>query len=115
MAQYSWNEVKQEQMNPRFARRVIHGEQITMAQVLVLKGCIVPMHQHVNEQITTVNDGRVRFVIDGAEKVLGPGEVVQIGPNVPHSAEALEDSSLLEVFSPVRSDWKDGSDQYLRG
>jgi unsaturated pyranuronate lyase len=43
------------------------------------------------------------------------GEVLVIPSNLPHSAEALEDCVDIDVFSPPRADWLDGSDAYLRG
>ena len=59
--------------------------------------------------------GTLKFVINGEEIILRTGEVLHIPSNVVHSAEALEDTLDLDVFSPPRQDWLDGTDQYLRG
>lgn len=48
------------------------------------------------------------------EKILKPGEVLRIPPHLPHSAEALEDCIVVDLFSPPREDWKRGDDAYLR-
>jgi quercetin dioxygenase-like cupin family protein len=58
--------------------------------------------------------GALKFLIDGKEIVLRVGEILLIPPHMPHSAEALEDSSAIDTFTPPRQDWIDGSDQYLR-
>ncbi len=114
MDYYRWDEVNYEQMNPLFGRRVVHGDRLTLARVYLKRGCQVPLHQHENEQVSNVIEGRLRFEIGGREQVVGAGELVRIPPNVPHSAEALEDTVCLDIFNPVREDWLRGEDQYLR-
>ena len=111
---YRWNEVPQEQMNPLFVRRVIHGERLTLARVYLKKGCQVPLHSHENEQMSSVVEGRLRFEIGGQEKIVGAGELIHIPSGVPHLAEALEDCVCLDIFTPVREDWLRGEDAYLR-
>jgi quercetin dioxygenase-like cupin family protein len=114
MSHYRWDEVNQEQMNPLFARRVVNGERLTLAQVYLKKGCKVPLHSHENEQISNVLEGRLRFEVGGEERIVGPGELIVIAPNVPHLAEAIEDTVCLDIFHPIREDWLRGEDQYLR-
>ncbi|HXA64002.1 MAG TPA: cupin domain-containing protein [Bryobacteraceae bacterium] len=114
MQLYEWDNVKKEQMNPLFMRQVIHGKTMTVARLNVRKGCSVPEHSHHNEQISMVEKGSMRFVLGGVEQVVRAGEVLQIPPHVPHSAEALEDCSVVDLFSPPREDWIRGDDAYLR-
>jgi quercetin dioxygenase-like cupin family protein len=61
-----------------------------------------------------IERGSMRFVLDGVEKIVRAGEVLQIPPHVPHSAEALEDCIAVDMFSPPREDWIRGDDAYLR-
>jgi quercetin dioxygenase-like cupin family protein len=68
----------------------------------------------VNEQITTMESGRLRFIFDDQELVVQTGDSLQIPSNVPHRVEALEDSVALDLFSPTREDWIRGDDAYLR-
>ena len=112
---HNWNEIPVEQMNPGFARRVIHAERVTVARIELRKGGKVPRHSHENEQISMVEKGSLRFIFDEEEKVAGAGEVMQIAPNRPHGVEVLEDSVVYDLFAPVRSDWLRGDDAYLRG
>ena len=111
---YEWNRVEKEQMSPTLARQVIHSDTMTVARVYLRKGCSVPEHSHHNEQISMMEQGSLKFVIDGQEKVLQAGQVLRIPPHVPHSAEALEDSVAVDLFSPPREDWIRGDDSYLR-
>jgi quercetin dioxygenase-like cupin family protein len=114
MKGYIWSHILREQMSPEFARQVIHAERITVAKVFILKGGVVSRHQHENEQITVMMEGRLKFIFDEGEKEIGAGEVLTITPNLPHSVEALEDSWAFDLFSPCRDDWKRGDDAYLR-
>jgi quercetin dioxygenase-like cupin family protein len=111
---YDWDRIEKEQLSPSFARQVIHGETITVARVYLRKGCAVPEHSHHNEQISIMELGSLRFVVAGVEKIVKAGEVLRIPPHVSHSAEALEDSVAMDLFSPIREDWIRGDDAYLR-
>jgi quercetin dioxygenase-like cupin family protein len=110
-----WNTVPLEELNPLFKRHFVVGQEIMLARVLMKKGCIVPEHSHHNEQLTYILEGALKFWIDGREIVVHAGETLCIPSNLPHKAEALEDTVDLDVFAPPRADWIDKTDQYLRG
>jgi quercetin dioxygenase-like cupin family protein len=114
MELFSWETVKKEVLNDKLARKVISGERMTTAQIFLAKDGVVPLHHHENEQISSVVTGAMRFEIEGKEIVLRAGDVLVIPPNIPHRVVALEDSQALDVFSPVRTDWLTGKDDYLR-
>ncbi len=114
MQLYEWSTVEREQLNPSFGRQVIHGDSMTVARVYLKKGYTVPEHSHANEQISMMEQGSLRFVLAGEPVVVNAGDVLRIPPNVPHSAEALEDCVAVDLFSPVREDWRNGDDAYLR-
>ena len=78
----------------------------------------MPKHSHENEQFAYVLEGALLFRIGDDQSevvVVRAGEVLHIPSNVPHSAEALEDTLDLDVFVPPRQDWLTGADDYLRG
>lgn len=114
MTLYNWEQLTLEQLNPSMARKVIHGDLITAAQLHLAKGSVVPRHHHVNEQMTVLLKGRLRFYFDSREIEVNAGEVLQISADEAHKVEALEDSVALDLFSPVREDWIRGDDAYLR-
>jgi quercetin dioxygenase-like cupin family protein len=101
-------------MNETFSRQQISGDNVTIGQLFFKRGNVVPRHSHVNEQYSWVMSGTVKFIFDDHEMVLGPGEILVIPPNVPHSAVALEDAVDVEIFSPRREDWISKNDAYLR-
>lgn len=110
-----WRSIELEDLNPLLQRQFVVGQEIMLARVLLKKGCIVPEHSHHNEQLTYILDGALKFWIDGKEIVVHAGEVLCIPGNMPHKAEALEDTVDLDVFNPPRADWINKTDQYLRG
>ncbi|MGA9510879.1 MAG: cupin domain-containing protein [Candidatus Sulfotelmatobacter sp.] len=110
-----WHTIPLEELNPLLQRQFVVGQEIMVARVLLKKGCIVPEHSHHNEQLTYILDGSLKFWIDGREIVVHAGEVLCIPANMPHKAEALEDTVDLDVFNPPRADWINRTDQYLRG
>lgn len=114
MTQYDWNTLPGEQLNPQITRRAVHTEHLTIARLQLAKDAVVPEHSHVNEQVATVERGALRFHIEGKDLVLGAGQSLAIPPNVPHSVVALEDTTVVDVFSPRRDDWIRGDDAYLR-
>ncbi len=114
MPLYDWNQVEKEQINPTLVRQMIHGETMTVARLQLGKGCSVPEHSHANEQISMIEKGALRFMLAGEEQVVRAGEVLHIPAHVKHSAEAIEDSVAVDLFSPPREDWIRGDDAYLR-
>ena len=115
VTKYRWADLSEEQLNPLLTRKLITGDRVMLSELVLKKGCIVPPHHHENEQVSYVLRGTLKFVVNGKEIILHTGDVLHIPSNVVHSAEALEDTLDLDVFSPPRQDWLDGTDQYLRG
>ena len=109
-----WHTIPLEDLNPLLQRQFVVGQEIMLARVLLKKGCIVPEHSHHNEQLTYIVEGALKFYIDGKEIVVHAGEVLCIPANMPHKAEAMEDTVDLDVFTPPRADWINKTDQYLR-
>lgn len=115
---FRWDDLPKEKLNELLDRRLVTGDRLMLAHVYLKKGCVVPRHSHENEQVTYVLEGALRFWIGaepGEERIVRAGEVLVIPSNLPHMAEALEDTLDLDVFCPPRQDWLDGTDAYLRG
>jgi quercetin dioxygenase-like cupin family protein len=111
---HRWKEIPEEILNPLFGRKLITGQKVMLAHVIMKKGCVVPEHHHENEQVSYVLSGALKFEIEGKEIIVREGEVLHIPSNVVHKAIALEDTLDLDVFSPPRQDWLDKTDDYLR-
>jgi quercetin dioxygenase-like cupin family protein len=113
---YRWDDMPKERVTDQISRRLVTGERMMLAHVYLQKGSLVPQHQHENEQLTYILEGALHFWIgaDRSEEVIvRAGEVLHIPSNVPHEARALEDTLDVDVFSPPRQDWLDGTDSYF--
>lgn len=113
----NWDAVELETVNAYMKRRIVTGDHMTVARIYLKDGFTVPMHSHIHEQITQVISGRMRFVFGedrGEVAEYGPGDVVVIPPNLPHEATSIGDVEEMDMWSPRRDDWLDGSDDYLR-
>jgi quercetin dioxygenase-like cupin family protein len=114
---YRWDDMPKEDVTQMLSRRLITGDRMMLAHVYLKKGCVVPKHQHENEQLTYVVKGALHFWIgeNGSEEiVVGPGEVLHLPSWVWHKAEALDDTLDVDIFSPPRADWLNKTDDYLR-
>ncbi|MFN2315201.1 MAG: cupin domain-containing protein [Gemmatimonadales bacterium] len=113
---YRWTDMPREKVTDQLDRKLITGERMMLAQVFLKKGCIVPKHQHENEQLTYILEGSLKFFLgeNGEETlVVGAGEVLHIPSMVWHRAEALEDTLDVDIFSPPRQDWLNHTDSYF--
>ncbi len=114
---HRWEDMPKERVNDMLDRRLVSGERVMLAHVYLKKGCIVPKHSHENEQITYILEGALKFNLGDDQReevVLRAGEVLHIPSNLPHQAEALDDTLDVDVFSPPREDWLNKTDSYLR-
>lgn len=111
---YRWDDVVEEHLTEMLSRRVVTGEREMVAQISLKKGCYVPKHQHESEQITCVLKGALKFRIGGEEITVRENEVLHIPSGMPHDALALEETFELDVFSPIRQDWLNHTDDYFR-
>ena len=89
-----------------FHARCIHTESMTIAFVDVEAGAVLPEHAHVHEQVTNLLEGEFEFVLNGVPIQLQPGDSVSIPSNVPHYGRAITKCRLLDVFNPVREDFR---------
>ena len=107
-------EMPTEHLNPLLERQFVFGKKGMLARLMLRAGCVVPLHSHENEQITYILEGALKFSLEGRDVIVRAGEILIIPADLPHSAEALEDTVDLDIFCPPRADWISGEDAYLR-
>ena len=90
------------------------GEKMMQVVVYFAKGASTPEHSHVHEQITSVLSGKMKFVVAGEPKVVSSGEAIVFKSNVPHAAEAIEESFILDTFSPIREDLVNADSEHAK-
>lgn len=103
---YRWSELTEDAPMPLLTRKRVIGNQAMISRVALAKGCDVPSHSHANEQFAVLLSGTMRFglgephTVQHREITLHAGEVLHLPSNLPHSAHAIEDSLILDIFSP---------------
>jgi quercetin dioxygenase-like cupin family protein len=105
MAFYSADKVAPQRVSDKVTRRLVSGEKLMLAIHEVAGGTVVDPHHHESEQILYVLSGTTRFRLGEEEREMAPGDFVVVPSNAEHSAHALADTKVLEVFSPIREDW----------
>jgi len=121
---HRWDAVPSQAVAPGINRRFITAARMTLARFALARGAVVPAHSHDHEQVSYVVSGLLRFVVTPAAEAGAPGvpetilvragEALQIPSWAEHGVEALDDAEVIDVFSPVRQDWVDGTDTYFR-
>jgi len=101
----SSNQGYQEKLKGVMLKTLVYGKKTLMVSINLTKGATIPQHQHLHEQSGFLLSGRLDFVIDGDHFIAEPGDSWTILADIPHGVEALDDSSIIEVFSPVREDY----------
>ena len=107
---HRWDEISLDKVTEMLSRKIVTGEREMLVQVYVKRGCLVPLHAHQSEQMTYVLQGALKFLVAGEEITVREGEVIHIPSGVEHQAEALEDTFELDVFSPIREEWLNETD-----
>lgn len=93
------------EMVPGIRRRTLaNSEQMMQMEVVLDEGSVLPAHAHPQEQITYVIRGRLRMTIGGVPHELTAGDVALMPGNMPHGVEVLEDTLVIDTFTPPRWD-----------
>jgi quercetin dioxygenase-like cupin family protein len=98
--------VKPKELAPGITGYYAHGENMTFGYVELKSGSTVPLHHHIQEQITYIIEGELDMMIGGVPCLLTAGMFHVISSNTPHSAVARKDCKVIDTFSPAREDYK---------
>jgi len=103
---WNWATIPAETVSAGIVRQMIHGASLMICRLTFAPGTASAAHQHVHEQMTIVEKGRVRFVLGSREQEFGPGDILLLPSGVWHGATMLdEEVVLIDIFSPIREDF----------
>lgn len=91
---------------PGCAAKLIHSENMTIVHWNLEADAQIPEHSHPHEQVANIIEGEFELVIQDTKKRLGPGHVAIIPPDAIHYGKALTKCFIIDVFYPVREDYK---------
>jgi len=102
------NEIQSYEVIQGYHGVFLHGDNITLAYWAIDAGAAMPEHSHPHEQVTNILEGEFELVLDGERKILRPGMAAMIPSDVPHGGRAVSHCRILDVFHPVREDYRKG-------
>jgi len=100
------NDLNEKELVPGYHVRFVHSENMTFAYWAIDAGAALPDHSHPHEQVANVIEGEFQLVVDGESRIMTPGKVAVIPGDVPHSGKAITPCKIIDVFYPVREDYK---------
>ncbi len=99
-------DVKKKDLFKGASRKIIaRGGGMMLVEVRFDAGTVTEVHAHPHEQVTYVVSGKIALSLDGRDETLASGDSFYAGPNVPHGVRFLEDSVVVDAFSPQREDF----------
>jgi len=98
--------INEKEIVPGFRARFVHSDNLTLAYWEVDPGAELPEHSHPHEQVANVLEGKFELTVDGESRQMEPGQVAVIPSNVPHGGKAVTKCRLLDVFHPIRDDYR---------
>ena len=102
----TWDGIEERTVIPGFHGRFIHSNRMTFVLWRFDVGAAAPEHHHPHEQAVHVYDGELEFVVNGSKMILKAGDVLIVPSNIPHSGKALTEVRAMDVFCPVREDYR---------
>jgi len=99
-------EVPWESVGEGVRRQILgHGPDLMMVRVEFRRGAVGAVHHHPHRQVTYVAAGRFEASVDGATRLLEAGDCFYVAADRPHGVVALDDGTLIDVFTPARADF----------
>lgn len=100
------NKIEGRELLPGFEGRFVHTDTMTVAHWEIKGGSVLPLHDHVHEQVVNMIEGELEMTIGGETRVMTAGQTFAIPSNIPHEGKALTDCKVIDVFTPAREDYK---------
>ena len=102
----NWSSIPIERITEGIERQMVVGENLMICRFRFAPFLVTPEHDHPHEQMSIVVSGRVRFFVEGTERIASPGDVLHFPPNCWHGATMMdEEVVLIDIFTPVREDF----------
>lgn len=102
----NWDSIPVEQVSEGIRRQMVVGQNVMMVRFTFDPFLVTPEHTHPHEQMSLVVKGRVKFFIEGEERIVSAGDVLHFPPHNRHGATMLdEEVVLIDIFSPIREDF----------
>ena len=98
--------IQPKEVLPGLVGKFVHSEKMTFAYWNIKKGSALPAHSHIHEQVINVLEGEFEVTINGTSEILTKGMMATFPSNVIHAGQAITECKILDVFSPIREDYR---------
>ena len=106
----NWGAIPVEQVSDGIERQMVVGDRMMICRFRFRPFLVTPEHDHPHEQMTIVERGKVRFFIEGKERIASAGDVLHFPSKCWHGATMMdEEVVLIDIFSPLREDFLNGN------
>ena len=106
LPQMNWANIPFEKIAEGIERQMIIGENLMICRLRFAPFTVTQEHDHPHEQMTIVERGRVKFFVEGVEKIVSAGDILHFPSMCWHGATMLdEEVILIDIFSPIREDF----------
>jgi len=99
-------DIKVKEIAPGFFSSLIHTETNTINFIEVTRGSTIARHRHIHQQCSFAIEGKFEMVVDDVAQILEPGLFAIIPSNAWHGGTAITDCKLIDIFNPVREDYR---------
>lgn len=96
--------LKVDKRDSRITRRDFAGEKLMVCHYVLQPGVYIRSHRHEHEQFSFIIKGAMEFVVGGERRVLKADGVLHVPPNTDHEAAAIEETTIIDIFTPIRED-----------
>jgi len=104
--QADWASIPAVRIAEGIERQLFWGDRVMVCRLRIAPYTVTAVHSHPHEQITMVERGRVKYIIEGQERVLEQGDMLHLPSGISHGATMLdEEVVLVDIFSPLREDF----------
>jgi len=110
---YDLNKLDGDAVNPRYSRKAVYGDSVSVAKLEVMKGEVTQPHSHNTEGMIFVLKGAWLFHLPDVDVLLEDDQILCIPAGVMHSSEVIEDTIAIDIGSNHRTDWRSGQDRIL--
>jgi quercetin dioxygenase-like cupin family protein len=91
---------------PGLTRKVLaYNDRLFLAEHRMVQGWVGSVHSHAHDQVVYVVRGHLRVTCQGKTFQIRSGDSFVVRGGVEHGASALEDSVVVDVFTPCREDY----------
>jgi quercetin dioxygenase-like cupin family protein len=102
----NWSSIPVEHPAEGIERQLVVGQRMMICRFRFAPFLVTPEHEHPHEQMTIVERGRVRFFIEGEERIANAGDILHFPPGCWHGATMMDaEVVLIDIFTPVRDDF----------